>query len=157
MKRSLRSWLWRIPLDQEVDEELAFHIEMRTRELTDRGMDPTAARELDDMLGRIRSARHVSSPTVRCPKCGSTGPGAEPHVGVRATILALARFGVAARGPARALEKSWSAYQKGTGLDLYGHAAKPEPAGLLRCKHADERRTENRPDSADHPDGIAPE
>jgi len=45
MKRSLRSWLWRIPIDQEVDEELALHIEMRTRELVDRGMDPKAAHE----------------------------------------------------------------------------------------------------------------
>jgi putative ABC transport system permease protein len=45
MKRSLRSWLWRIPIDQEVDEELALHIEMRTRELVDRGLDPKAARE----------------------------------------------------------------------------------------------------------------
>jgi len=39
MKRSLRSWLWRVPLDQEVDEELALHIEMRTRGLIDRGLD----------------------------------------------------------------------------------------------------------------------
>src|SRR4029078_6323816 len=31
MKRSLRSWLWRIPIDDEVDEELALHVEMRTR------------------------------------------------------------------------------------------------------------------------------
>ena len=46
MKRSLRSWLWRVPLDQEVDEELAFHLEMRTRELVARGMDPQRAREL---------------------------------------------------------------------------------------------------------------
>ena len=46
MKRSLRSWLWRIPIDQEVDEELALHLEMRTRELVGRGMDPNAAREL---------------------------------------------------------------------------------------------------------------
>jgi putative ABC transport system permease protein len=45
MKRSLRSWLWRVPLDQEVDEEIAFHIEMRTRELVAQGMDPKAARE----------------------------------------------------------------------------------------------------------------
>src|SRR5687768_11720799 len=45
MKRSLRSWLWRVPLDQEVDEELAFHLEMRTRELIANGMDPRAARE----------------------------------------------------------------------------------------------------------------
>ena len=51
MKRSLRSWLWRVPLDQEVDEEIAFHIEMRTRELVERGMDPKAAREI--VLSRI--------------------------------------------------------------------------------------------------------
>ena len=51
MKHSLRSWLWRIPLDQEIDEELALHIEMRTRELVERGMDPDAAREL--VLARI--------------------------------------------------------------------------------------------------------
>jgi putative ABC transport system permease protein len=31
-RRSLRSWLWRVPIDQEVEEELAFHIEMRRRE-----------------------------------------------------------------------------------------------------------------------------
>jgi putative ABC transport system permease protein len=51
MKRSLYSWLWRVPIDREVDEELAFHIEMRTRELVERGMDPGAAREL--VLSRI--------------------------------------------------------------------------------------------------------
>jgi len=45
MRRSLRSWLWRVPLDQEVDEEIAFHLEMRTRELIDGGMDPARARE----------------------------------------------------------------------------------------------------------------
>jgi putative ABC transport system permease protein len=45
MNRSLRSWLWRVPLDQEVDEELAFHLEMRTRELIERGLDPATARE----------------------------------------------------------------------------------------------------------------
>ena len=46
MKRSLRSWLWRIPIDQEIDEELSLHVEMRTRELVARGMDPKTAREL---------------------------------------------------------------------------------------------------------------
>jgi putative ABC transport system permease protein len=51
MKRSLRSWLWRVPLDQEVDEEIAFHIEMRTRELVDRGVDPRVAREM--VLARL--------------------------------------------------------------------------------------------------------
>jgi putative ABC transport system permease protein len=51
MRRSLRSWLWRVPLDQEVDEELSLHIELRTRELVERGMDPQAAREI--VLTRI--------------------------------------------------------------------------------------------------------
>jgi putative ABC transport system permease protein len=51
MKRSLRSWLWRVPLEDEVNEELAMHIEMRTRELVERGMDPKAAREI--VLSRI--------------------------------------------------------------------------------------------------------
>jgi putative ABC transport system permease protein len=45
MKRSLRSWLWRIPIEEEIDEELALHVEMRTRELVARGMDPQTARD----------------------------------------------------------------------------------------------------------------
>jgi putative ABC transport system permease protein len=51
MKRSLRSWLWRVPLDQEVDEELALHIELRTRELVARGVDPKTARDM--VLARL--------------------------------------------------------------------------------------------------------
>jgi len=95
--------------------------------------------ELDHMLGHIRSTRHISNPVFTCPACGHRGPGAEPHVSVRARILALTRFGVAAKEPARALEKAWSAYRKTAGLDLYGHAATSEPARFTRCAHADER------------------
>jgi putative ABC transport system permease protein len=51
MKRSLRSWLWQVPVDQEVDDEIAFHIEMRTRELMANGLDRKAAREV--VLARI--------------------------------------------------------------------------------------------------------
>ena len=51
MNRSLRSWLWRVSVREEVDEEIAFHIEMRTRELVERGMDPKVAREI--VLSRI--------------------------------------------------------------------------------------------------------
>jgi len=51
MKRSLRSWLWRVPIEQEVAEEIAFHVEMRTRALIARGMDPDAARR--SALGRV--------------------------------------------------------------------------------------------------------
>ncbi len=51
MKRSLRSWLWRVDITQEVDEELTFHVEMRTRELVERGVDPRVAREM--VLARV--------------------------------------------------------------------------------------------------------
>jgi putative ABC transport system permease protein len=46
MKKSLRSWLWRVSIDQEIEEELALHVEMRVRELVEQGMDRQAAREL---------------------------------------------------------------------------------------------------------------
>jgi putative ABC transport system permease protein len=51
MKRSLRSWLWRVPIDQEVEEEIAFHVEMRVRELIAKGLDSKTAREV--VLARI--------------------------------------------------------------------------------------------------------
>jgi putative ABC transport system permease protein len=51
MNRSLRSWLWRVDVAEEVDEEITFHIEMRTRELVDKGLDPRIAREM--VLARL--------------------------------------------------------------------------------------------------------
>jgi hypothetical protein len=60
--------------------------------------------ELDDMLGRIRSTRHISNPVFKCPACGHIGRGADPHVSVRATILALTRFRVACCQPNYRLE-----------------------------------------------------
>ena len=62
MKRSLRSWLWRVPLDQEVHEELALHLELRTRELIERGMDPKAAREM--AAGRLGDAARLKRTCV---------------------------------------------------------------------------------------------
>ena len=75
MKRSLKSWLWRVPLDQEVDEELGFHIEMRTRELVEKGLDPRIAPEM------VR-CRH-------CERCASTR--LRPF-GVNRTFLILRIF-----------------------------------------------------------------
>lgn len=39
------SWLFKKSVDDEVAEELSFHLEMRTREYEARGLDPAAARE----------------------------------------------------------------------------------------------------------------
>jgi putative ABC transport system permease protein len=58
MKRSLRSWLWRVGPAQEIDEEIALHVEMRTREFIARGLDRTAARELAiQRMGDVASVK----------------------------------------------------------------------------------------------------
>jgi putative ABC transport system permease protein len=60
VKRSLRSWLWRVPIDREVDEEIAFHLEMRTRELVERGLDAQTARETAvRRLGDVRDLKRT--------------------------------------------------------------------------------------------------
>ncbi len=41
----LRSRFWRARVEDEVDAELDFHVEMRARELVEQGMRPTEARE----------------------------------------------------------------------------------------------------------------
>ena len=44
-RRELR-WkrFWSVPVEREVDSELAFHLDMRVRELIDQGMNPADAR-----------------------------------------------------------------------------------------------------------------
>jgi putative ABC transport system permease protein len=41
----LRSRFWKVRVEEEVDSELSFHVEMRARELVARGMSPADARE----------------------------------------------------------------------------------------------------------------
>jgi putative ABC transport system permease protein len=56
--RSLRSRLWRVPIDQEVDEEIALHLELRTRELIARGLDPeTARRQAQERMGDVGNVK----------------------------------------------------------------------------------------------------
>ena len=49
--RALRLWVWKPSVAEEVDSELDFHIEMRTRDLVAMGMDPVRAR--DDAVRRF--------------------------------------------------------------------------------------------------------
>ena len=57
--RRLRSRFWRPRVEEEVDAELAFHVDMRTRELVARGMDPRAAR--DEAVKRFGDIRRVNA------------------------------------------------------------------------------------------------
>ncbi|MGD0793951.1 MAG: hypothetical protein ABR920_19470 [Terriglobales bacterium] len=88
--------------------------------------------ELDGTLHRIRAGRNIQTPIITCGRCGITGPAAEPHVSVRALILALARFEIASKDQTRALEKEWAAYRKQHQLDVEGKAS----AGVQEsCPH----------------------
>ena len=49
---------WKVGIDNEVDEELAFHLEMRTREFVARGLSPDdARREAERRLGNPQAIR----------------------------------------------------------------------------------------------------
>jgi hypothetical protein len=88
--------------------------------------------ELDGALQRIRAGRNIQTPVITCSKCGLTGPAAEPHVSVRALILALARFEIASKDQIRVLKKEWGAYRKQHQLDVEGKAT---AGGLESCPH----------------------
>jgi putative ABC transport system permease protein len=63
--RSLRSRLWRGSLDEEVETELDFHVEMRTREYVAAGMDPAAARD-----AAVRRFGNLSRVNQTCRQIG---------------------------------------------------------------------------------------
>jgi hypothetical protein len=85
--------------------------------------------ELEGMLHRIRGSRNIRTPIITCHRCGLTGPGAEPHVSVRALILALARFEIAPKDETRAVEKAWAAYRKQHRLSVAGKVSTEVPEG----------------------------
>jgi hypothetical protein len=86
---------------------------------------------MDSMLQQIRSERHIVSPVLRCPMCGATGPSAEPHVSIRALILALGRFGIASQKDTKRIERDWAKYRVQNRLDLYGQASDTVIEGQL--------------------------
>ena len=89
--------------------------------------------DLDAMRGDIRSTRQICAPITTCQRCGYAGRQPEPHVSVRALILALERFGIVSTAATRGLEKAWATHRQQHGLDLYGQPAAPAAAGLCGC------------------------
>jgi predicted permease len=65
-RRLLRSWLWKPSVQEEVDDELAFHLEMRTREYVDRGLAPEAAQQA--ALRRFGDLRRAAATCQRIGK-----------------------------------------------------------------------------------------
>ena len=91
MRHSLRSWLWRVPLEQEFDEEIALHVEMRTRELIESGMDAVAARA--EALRRMGDMRRLKA------DCVDLGRKRDREMALTLCVPAVARrAGLHARG-----------------------------------------------------------
>ena len=91
--------------------------------------------ELDAMLQRIRSERHIRPPVFKCPQCGHVGEGAQPHVSVRAMLLSLVRFGIADAEQVKTLEKGWAVYRQQYKLDIVGKVEGLPSAKTPRCGH----------------------
>jgi hypothetical protein len=77
---------------------------------------------LDRMLQDIRESRHIQPATASmlCPCCGAPVTQGSANVSVRATILALSRFGIAPEDYVKVLEKRWNKYRQANGCDLHG-------------------------------------
>jgi hypothetical protein len=88
---------------------------------------------LDAMLHEIRLIREIPSMIVRCHKCGHIGPSAEPRVSVRAMILSLGRFEIAASQCTKALERQGGVMARKTGLICMARQLKPNP--VLTAAH----------------------
>jgi len=67
--RQLRSLIWKASVADEVDAELSFHVEMRTREYIARGLDPELARA--KAVGRFGDIQRVNN------TCRRIGEGRE--------------------------------------------------------------------------------
>ena len=77
---------------------------------------------LDSMLQHIRHSRNIAPATtsIVCPCCGGPMVQGAGSVSVRATILALGRFGIAPEAEVQLLEKRWKKYRDSTGCDRHG-------------------------------------
>ena len=78
--------------------------------------------QLDSMLKGIRNSRNLQPVTTStlCPCCNEPMVQGTGGVSVRATILALNRFGIASANEVKLLEKTWAKHRRETGIDLDG-------------------------------------
>lgn len=78
--------------------------------------------QLDDILKGIRKFRNLQpvTTTTLCPCCNKPMIQGTGGVSVRATILALNRFGIASANEVELVEKAWNKYRRETEIDLNG-------------------------------------
>jgi hypothetical protein len=120
--------------------------------------------ELSDVLGlrehlqeammQLRRRRGIVSATVRCRCCGTTGPGADPVISVRALLLSVRRFGIDSAQVVAAREREWMSYRRQHHLDRFGKplvmsgdtTSRPRVPGVL----------DDEAQQSAHPDEVRP-
>jgi hypothetical protein len=80
---------------------------------------------LQSLLEALRTQRGILPPVMRCAHCGATGREAPPVISVRAMLLSLGRFEIAAPELVRQRERAWTRHRRGHNLDLVGRPARP--------------------------------
>ena len=80
---------------------------------------------VQSQLEALRAQRGILPPVMRCAHCGATGGEAPPEISVRAMLLALGRFEIAAQGLVRQRERAWTRHRRERNLDLVGRPARP--------------------------------
>jgi len=92
---------------------------------------------LDEMLRGIRKSRNLQpvATSTLCPCCNEPMVQGAGGVSVRATILALNRFGIAPASEVEFLEKTWTKYRRETGIDLNGKL--PHSRGMRSTARGD--------------------
>jgi hypothetical protein len=78
---------------------------------------------LQSQLEAVRAERGILPPVMRCAHCGATGHEAPPVISVRAVLLALGRFEIAAQELVRQRERAWTRHRSEHNLDLVGRPA----------------------------------
>lgn len=85
---------------------------------------------LDEMFQQHQRVGPRLPPGSRCPECGRIVKSEDfgrHRISVRATILTLGRFGIAAPALTKKIEKEWGIYRAQNGLDLYGGLSPASP------------------------------
>ena len=76
---------------------------------------------------------------MRCPVFHQRTQQVPPSVSVRATILALGRFGIVAAAEVKSLEKRWAKHRKENSLDRNGKLS--EALSTASAPHGPDRQS----------------